>query len=88
MPTRTAVVRSSAGLHARPAHLFVEAATKTGLPVKIAVPGKPAVDARSILMVMALGAVQGTEVTLSAEGEGAEAALEELVTVLETDADA
>ena len=88
MPSRTTVVRSAAGLHARPAHLFVQAATQSGLAVSIAVADRPPVDARSILMVMSLGAVQGTEVTLSAEGEGAGAALDALVIVLETDADA
>lgn len=88
MTQRTAVVASAAGLHARPAHLFVEAAQQTGVPVRISVPGKPAVDATSILMVMTLGATQGTEVTLEADGDGAEEALDALVRVLETDADA
>lgn len=88
MPQRTATVRSAAGLHARPAHLFVQAATASGLPVTIAVAGRTPVDARSILMVMSLGAVQGTEVVLSADGDGADDVLGALVTVVETDADA
>lgn len=88
MPQRTAVVGAAAGLHARPAHLFVEAATRTGLPVTIAVAGRPPVDARSILMVMTLGATQGTEVTLAVEGDGADAALDALVGQLESDPDA
>ena len=87
MPTRTAVVASRAGLHARPASLFVQAAARTGLPVTIARNGGPAVDARSILMVMGLGARHGEEVLLVADGEGADAPLEDLVTVLETDHD-
>lgn len=87
MPQRTAVVAAAAGLHARPAHLFVEAVTRTGLPVTIAVPGRPPVDARSILMVMSLGAGQGTEVTLSVEGPDADMALDALVGQLESDPD-
>jgi phosphocarrier protein HPr len=88
MSTRTAVVASRVGLHARPASLFVQAAAATGLPVTIAVGDGAAVDARSILMVMGLGARHGDEVTLSAEGENAEAALAELVKIVETDHDA
>jgi phosphocarrier protein len=86
--TRTAVVASRVGLHARPASLFVQAAAATGLPVTVAVGAGEPVDARSILMVMGLGARQGDEVVLTAQGEGAETALEGLVTLLETDHDA
>jgi phosphocarrier protein len=68
--------------------LFVQAATATGLPVTIAKAGGNPVDARSILMVMALGAKHGEVVTLSADGEGAEAALDSLVALLSRDLDA
>ena len=71
MATRTVEIASAVGLHARPAALFVQAATATGLPVTIAREGDEPVDARSILGVMALGAKHGESVTLSAEGEGA-----------------
>jgi len=46
------------------------------------------VDARSILGVMALGAKCGEEVLLAAEGDGADAALDELVALLSRDLDA
>ena len=36
MPSRTVKVASKVGLHARPASLFVQAVTATGLPVTIA----------------------------------------------------
>ncbi|WP_432497655.1 HPr family phosphocarrier protein [Kineococcus gypseus] len=88
MPSRTATVGSRVGLHARPASLFVQAAAATGLPVTIARDGGAPVDARSILMVMGLGARHGETVTLSAEGEGAEQALEQLAAVVEADHDA
>ena len=55
MATRTVTIASSVGLHARPAALFVEAASSTGLDVEIAKPGEDPVDATSILGVMALG---------------------------------
>ncbi|WP_432484885.1 HPr family phosphocarrier protein [Kineococcus esterisolvens] len=88
MPSRTAVVGSRVGLHARPASLFVQAVVATGLPVTIAKGEGAAVDARSILMVMGLGAQHGESVTLAADGEGAEQALEQLARLVETDHDA
>ena len=45
-------------------------------------------DARSILGVMALGAKHGEEVTLTAEGDGADTALDDLVALLSRDLDA
>ncbi|MDJ1113599.1 HPr family phosphocarrier protein [Microbacterium dauci] len=88
MAERTATVASSSGLHARPAKLFVQAVKETGIPVTIAVPGGPDLNAGSILTLMGLGATKGTVVTIKAEGEGADAALDGLVAFLETDHDA
>jgi len=85
---RTVTIASSVGLHARPAALFVQAATATGLPVQISKAGEDPVDARSILGVMALGAKHGEEVTLTADGEGADDALDGLVELLSRDLDA
>lgn len=85
---RTVTIASSVGLHARPAALFVQAATATGLPVQISKVGDAPVDARSILAVMALGAKFGEEVVLTVDGEGADAALDELVALLSRDLDA
>jgi phosphocarrier protein HPr len=88
MPQRTVTIASSVGLHARPAALFVEQASESGLDVEIARPGEEAVDATSILGVMALGAKHGEEVVLTAEGENAEAVLDGLVDLLSRDLDA
>ena len=84
MAQRTVTVGSSVGLHARPASLFVQAAARQPVKVKIAKPGGDPVDARSILLVLGLDARGGEEVILTAEGEGAEQALEELATVVAT----
>lgn len=88
MATRTVTIASSVGLHARPAALFVEKASESGLDVEIGRPGEDPVDATSILGVMALGAKHGEEVVLSAEGEGAEDVLDGLVELLSRDLDA
>jgi phosphocarrier protein len=88
MASRTVEIASSVGLHARPASLFVQAATATGLPITIAKEGGAPVDARSILMVMALGARHGEKVVLQADGDGADQALDSLVELLSKDLDA
>jgi phosphocarrier protein len=88
MPERQATIASSSGLHARPAKLFVQAVQSKPVAVTIAVEGGPDVNAGSILSLMGLGASHGTVVTLKAEGDGAEQALDELVEMLQTDLDA
>ena len=69
MPSKTVTVGSAVGLHARPAALIAEAVSKSGVPVTLATPGGNAIDAGSPLMIMTLGAKQGTEVTVSSDDE-------------------
>jgi phosphocarrier protein len=88
MEERRATVGSRVGLHARPASVFVQAAGRQKVRVSIAKPGGEPVSARSILSVLALDVHGGEEVVLTAEGEGAAAALDELVAVLAADHDA
>ncbi|BEL12698.1 phosphotransferase [Actinoplanes philippinensis] len=88
MPTRTVTVGSSSGLHARPAKIFVEAAAKAPVKVTIRSGDRKPVPAKSMLSVLALGAKQGTEVILEAEGEGADEALDSLAELLAKDLDA
>jgi phosphocarrier protein len=88
MAQRTVVVGSSVGLHARPAALFVQAAARQPVKVKIAKAGGDPVDARSILSVLGLDARNGDAVVLTAEGEGDQKALDELAALLERDLDA
>jgi phosphocarrier protein HPr len=87
MPERHALVGSKVGLHARPAALFVEAVSRQSVKVTIAKPGAKPVPANSILSVLALDARGGEEVILAAEGEGSDAALDELVAFLARDLD-
>jgi len=88
MPERHVVIGSSVGLHARPAALFTQAAAKAPVPVSIAKAGGTPVDARSILLVLTLGVAHHDEVVLSADGEGADEALDQLAALLEQDLDA
>ena len=88
MAQRTVVVASQVGLHARPAKLFAQAASAAGIGVRIAKGDGPAVDAASILRVMALGVKHGDEVTLTADGDGADGVLDGLAAMLASDLDA
>jgi phosphocarrier protein len=87
MAERTVTVASSVGLHARPASLFAQAAAKVGIPVTLTSAGGKSVNAASILGVLSLGIGHGETVTLSADGDGADAALDALAEVLGTDLD-
>ncbi len=87
MPERTVTVASSVGLHARPASLFSQAAANAGVPVTLTSAAGKSVNAASILGVLSLGVGHGEQVTLSSDAEGADAALDELVALLETDLD-
>ena len=88
MSERQVTIGSKVGLHARPASLFAKAVKNAGVPVKIAKNGQPPVNAASLLSLLTLGAEFGEQVTLSAEGEGAEAALDELAAMLGSELDA
>jgi phosphocarrier protein len=87
MPERTVTVASSVGLHARPASLFSQAAAKAGVPVTLTSAAGKSVNAASILGVLSLGVGHGEQVTLSSDDAAADAALDELVALLETDLD-
>lgn len=80
MPSKSVVVGSSVGLHARPAALISEAAA--GLDSTVTING---VDASSALMIMTLGAGFGD--TVEVEGDD-EAAVEAIATLVATDLDA
>ena len=88
MSERQVTIGSKVGLHARPASLFAKAVKNTGVPVKIAKNGQSPVNAASLLSLLTLGAEFGDEVTLSAEGEGAETVLDELAAMLGRELDA
>jgi len=74
MSQRRVTIGWPEGLHARPAAIFVRAATAGGIPVTIAKPGGPAVNAASMLAVLGLAAMGGEEVVLAVDAEGPEAA--------------
>lgn len=87
MAEKKVTVASSVGLHARPASLFAQAAAAVGVPVQLTSAAGKSVNAASILGILSLGIGHGDEVTLTAEGDDADAALDTLARVLNTDLD-
>lgn len=76
------MVQTGVGLHARPAALLVKEAARHACKITIC-HGSRSADAKSILQVLGLGVKDGAEVTLYAEGEGAESALRSLRELVE-----
>ena len=68
-------------LHARPAGRFSQEAARHAAQVTVAA-GDKEVDARSVLLVMSLGATAGTEVTIRALGDDAREAADSLAQLL------
>lgn len=73
-------VKASAGLHARPAHMFCEAANKyqSDLQVRNVTSDSEFVNAKSILSVLTLGVSQGNEIEVTADGEDEEQAIQHI----------
>ena len=84
MAQRNVTVASKSGLHARPAAVFVQEAKRFQAAVTVAKDDKT-VNAKSILSVLTLGAGQGDQVVLTAEGSDADDAVESLASLLERD---
>jgi len=82
MLTKTFTIQNPAGLHARPAALFVKTATAFPCDVTVVKRDKR-INGKSIMGLMTLGAAKGEQVTLEIAGEQAEEAMEALGNVLE-----
>lgn len=85
MASKTVVVGSAEGLHARPAGIIAEAAEKYDADIELSTAGEDPVDAASSMMIMALGAEKGAEVTVTSDDE---AAVEEIAALIVQDLDA
>ena len=81
---KTVVISNPQGLHARPAELLVRLAMQFESDVEVIRDGQR-VDAKSILNVLTLGAGQGTEITLQAQGADAHDAVEAIARLIESE---
>ncbi|WP_326798939.1 HPr family phosphocarrier protein [Streptomyces sp. NBC_01808] len=84
MVERRVTVGWAEGLHARPASIFVRAATAAGIPVTIAkAPDGNAVNAASMLAVLGLGAKGGDEIVLASDDDASDLALDRLAKLVQ-----
>lgn len=84
MVSKTTVVKNPSGIHARPASLFVQEASKYESSIIVGKVGGDAKDAKSILMVMSLGMACGCEIEIAADGADEAAAVDSLVALIES----
>ena len=77
--TARVTLRNPLGLHARTAAQVARVVADSGAPVTI-----DGVDGASVLALMALGTTGGHELTVSATGDGAQAAVDAVVALVET----
>lgn len=78
----TAAIVNERGLHARAAAKLVKVAERYQSEISVAAGGQT-VSGRSIMGLLMLAAVKGTEVTISATGPDAEAAVADIVHLID-----
>lgn len=75
-------IKNEEGLHARPAADFCQTAMKFKSSI-VAIKDGDVYEAKSILMVLCMGAGKGDEIEIQADGEDEKEAIEVLIQVLD-----
>lgn len=83
MYTKDVKVQNQVGLHARPAMYFIQKANEFKSSIWV-VKEERRVNAKSLLGVLSLGIMGGTEIRIMAGGSDEEEAVEELVKLVES----
>jgi len=84
MVSREVQVRNKVGLHARPATYFIQKANEYKSTIQVE-KDERRVNAKSLLGVLSLGVVSGTEITIIAEGADEQAAVDALCELILAD---
>ena len=84
MYIKTIMINNQVGLHARPATFFIQKANEFKSSIWIEREERK-VNAKSLLGVLSLGIVKGTEIDIGAEGVDEEAAVLALENLIATD---
>jgi phosphocarrier protein HPr len=82
MPSRTVEMLNKRGLHARASAKFVTLAAAQSAEIEVEKDGSR-VCGTSIMGLMMLGAAMGDSITIHADGEGADEAIEALAELVE-----
>lgn len=79
---KTFKIKNKLGLHARAAALFVQAASRFDSEIYVAKNGQE-VNGKSIMGILILAAVHGSEINVKVDGSDADAALTALAELIE-----
>ena len=82
MITKEAVINNQVGLHARPATFFIQKANEFKSTILVEKEERR-VNAKSLLGVLSLGIVKGTNITLIADGSDEKEAVDALVSLIQ-----
>ncbi len=83
MVEKEVLIKSSVGLHARPAALLVKVAQRFASDVRLEF-GKKAANAKSILAILSLAAGQGATVKIVAAGSDENMAVDSIVSLIDS----
>ena len=84
MEKREFTITSETGIHARPATILVQAASKFSSDITLSYEGK-SVNLKSIMGVMSLGVGQNAKVTITANGDDEKEALDTVAETMKTE---
>ena len=84
MFVKETVVNNQVGLHARPATFFTQKANEFRCSIWIE-KDEHKVNAKSLLGVLSLGVIQGTKISILADGADEELAVDTLCNLISTD---
>ena len=83
MITQNVTVKNSIGLHARPATFFIQKANSFRSSIWVEKDDRK-VNAKSLLGVLSMGIARGMSITLVADGQGEEEALQGLIALIDS----
>ena len=83
MKTRDVVITNASGLHARPATFFIQKANSYKCTILVEKDDRK-VNAKSLLGVLSLGIAKGMTITLIADGQDEESAINGLIELIQT----
>lgn len=75
------IIKNEQGLHARPAAMFVQIASKYNSEITVR-KGDEKINGKSIMGILTLGAQQNSSIIVEADGEDAESVLADLEALL------
>ncbi|QXE00871.1 MULTISPECIES: phosphocarrier protein HPr [Terribacillus] len=84
MAEKTMTITDETGVHARPATILVNKAGGFKSDIQLAYNGK-SVNLKSIMGVMSLGIPQGAEITITAEGDDADEAVNTIAETIKSE---